>query len=182
RSKLPRYLSQILDRCLQANPDLRYSSAAEILRDLDTQTFHSSLQYRVRRKGGLAATAAIIGGILILAGAIEAWRVMRASNQRATEAAHKPVSVLISDLENHTGDAVFEGTLEPVLTIALEGASFINSYNRAQAHKVAAQIQPSASNLDERLARLVAVREGLNVVVGGAIDKTGSYRISILAR
>src|SRR5438270_931307 len=37
--KIPRYLSQILDRCLQANPDLRYSSAAEILRDLDTQTF-----------------------------------------------------------------------------------------------------------------------------------------------
>src|SRR6266545_2229787 len=95
--------------------------------------------------------------------------------------AQRPVSVLIADLDNHTGEGVFDGTLEPILTLALEGAPFISSYSRGQAHKVATQIQPNAANLDERLARLVAVREGLNVVVSGTIDRTDSYRLTLRA-
>src|SRR5881296_2149849 len=120
--KIPQYLLKILDRCLQPMPDLRYASASEILRDLDSQSFHSSLQYRIRR-GRLATAAtvaAVITAVLLIVGAIVGWQALRASKQRATEAAHKPVSVLISDLENRTGDAVFDGTLEPILTLALE--------------------------------------------------------------
>ncbi len=178
--KIPPYLQKILERCLLADPLLRYGSAAEILHDLDTQTFHSSLRYRVRRQRRLAA--AVIAGIVLLAGGIAGWRVLRISTQRATEAAHKPVSVLIADVDNRTGESIFDGTLEPILTLALEGAPFITSYNRGQAHKVAAQIQPNASNLDEQLARLVAVREGINVVVAGTIDRSGSYRLTLQAR
>jgi tetratricopeptide (TPR) repeat protein/predicted Ser/Thr protein kinase len=179
--KIPPYLLKILERCLQADPTLRYGSASEILHDLDAQTFHSSLKYRVRRRGRLAAVAAVIAGIVLLAGAIAGWRALRVSQQRASEAAHRPVSVLIADLDNHTGDAVFDGTLEPILTLALEGAPFINSYNRGQAHRVAAQIQPQAAALDERLARLVAVREGVNVVVSGTVSHTDAYRLALRA-
>src|SRR5256712_8347869 len=110
--KIPQYLLKILDRCLQPMPDLRYASDAEILGDLDSQSFHSSLQYRIRR-GRLATAAtvaAVITAVLLIVGAIVGWQALRASKQRATEAAHKPVSVLISDLENRTGDAVFDGT------------------------------------------------------------------------
>jgi tetratricopeptide (TPR) repeat protein/predicted Ser/Thr protein kinase len=179
--KIPTYLLKILDKCLQTAPNLRYTTTAEILQDLDSQTVHSSLGYQVRRRARLAAVGAIIAGILLLAGAIAGWRALRSSKQHETEAAHKPVSVLISDLENHTGDGVFDGTLEPILTLALEGAPFINSYSRGLAHKVAAQIQANATSLDERLARLVAVREGLNVVVAGVIDHGDSYRLVLRA-
>jgi tetratricopeptide (TPR) repeat protein/predicted Ser/Thr protein kinase len=179
--KIPKYLLKILDRCLQPQPELRYASTAEMLRDLDSQTFHSSLQYQVRRRGRLASIAGGIIAVLLIAGGILGWRAMQASRQRATEAAHKPVSVLISDLNNRTGDAVFDGTLEPILTLALEGAPFINSYSRGQARKVAAQIQPNATSLDERLARLVAVREGVNVVVAGMVDRADSYRLKLNA-
>src|SRR6266851_2198480 len=179
--KIPPYLLKILDRCLQPVPDLRYANVAEILRDLDSQSFHSSLHYRVRRGGRMAAAAGIIAGVLLLGGAIAAWRAYRSSEQRAAEAAHRPVSVLIADLQNHTGDPVFDGTLEPILTLALEGASFINSYNRDQARRVASQIQPQATALDERLARLVAMREGVNVVVSGTVNRTDSYRLTLRA-
>ena len=179
--KIPKYLLKILDRCLQPQPELRYNSTAEILRDLDSQSFHSSLQYQVRRRGRLASIAGSIIAVLLIVGGILGWRAMQASRQRASEAAHKPVSVLISDLSNRTGDAVFDGTLEPILTLALEGAPFINSYNRGQAHKVAAQIQPNSTTLDERLARLVAVREGVNVVVAGMVDRADSYRLKLSA-
>ena len=118
---------------------------------------------------------------LLIAGGIVAFRAMRESKMRATEAAHKPVSVLIADLNNRTGDAVFDGTLEPILTLALEGAPFVTSFSRGTAHKVAAQIQPNTSSLDERLARLVATREGVNVVVSGTIEKGDSYKLTVNA-
>ena len=179
--KIPPYLIKILERCLQPDPNLRYSSTAEILRDLDTQTFHSTLNYRVRKGGRWSA---IIGAVLLvalIAGGIAAWRSFSTSKQRASEAAHAPVSVLVADIDNKTGDAVFDGTLEPIVTLAMEGASFVTSYSRGQARKVASQIQPEATNLDERLARLVAVREGLSVVISGTIARSGSYDLTLRA-
>src|SRR5260370_26083836 len=67
-----------------------------------------------------------------------------------------------------------------MLGIALEGAPFISSYNRGQAKKVAARLQPGISHMDATLAQLVAVREGLNVVVSGSITQEGSgYTVSV---
>ncbi len=179
--KIPPYLLKILDKCLQVDPKLRYASVAEILRDLDTQTFHTSLPYAMRRRARLSAAAAVIAGVVLVAAGIVGWRTLRTTPVQTTEAAHKPVSVLVADVDNKTGDAVFDGTLEPVVTLALEGAPFINAYSRVAAHKAAAQIQPNSSALDERLARLVATREGVNVVVAGAITKGDSYHLALRA-
>jgi tetratricopeptide (TPR) repeat protein/predicted Ser/Thr protein kinase len=180
--KIPPYLRKVLRRCLEVDPNLRYHSAEEILGDLEAQTFHSTFGYRIRQGRWISIAVGAVIALVLAAGGLLAWRAMRTMRQQTTEAAHRPVSVLIADLENHTGDAVFDGTLEPILTLAMEGASFITSYNRGQAHRVAAQIQPNASTLDERLARLVAVREGLNVVVGGAISReSDSYRLALRA-
>ena len=82
-----------------------------------------------------------------------------------------PISVLIADFVNHTGDTVFDDTLEPVFSTALEAAPFINAYRRSSAHRLARQIQPAAAGMDESLARLVAVREGVRVVVSGSIGR-----------
>src|SRR5206468_4703498 len=84
--KIPQYMLKILDKCLQRQPELRYSSTAEILRDLDSQSVHSSLQYRVKRRGRLAAIAAGIIAVLLIGGGIVAWRSMSESRRRATEA------------------------------------------------------------------------------------------------
>jgi eukaryotic-like serine/threonine-protein kinase len=95
---------------------------------------------------------------------------------------HAPISLLLTDFNNATADPVFDGTLEPMLGVALEGASFISLYNRAQAHSVALQLQPGAFLLDDRLARLVAIREGVGVVVDGSVTLHGNgYRVSIRA-
>jgi serine/threonine protein kinase len=93
-----------------------------------------------------------------------------------------PVRLLIADFSNTTADPIFDGTLEPVFSIALEGASFINSYKRDEARKVAGQLQAGATRLDESLARLVAARAGINVVVAGTIARQGDgYKVSIKA-
>src|SRR5260221_10530245 len=66
--------------------------------------------------------------------------------------------------------------------MSMEVASFITSFNRGQAHKLAAQVQPGATILDEQLARLIATREGINTVIGGSIARQGdSYRVVVRA-
>jgi tetratricopeptide (TPR) repeat protein len=93
----------------------------------------------------------------------------------------EPVSVLIADFDNQTGDDLFNGTLEQALQIGIEGASFITSYRRDEAKRIASAVQTS-STLDEAAARLVALREGIKLVLAGSITEDGGkYVLSVHA-
>ena len=50
----------------------------------------------------------------------------------APSTAHAPVTILIADFENRTNDSTFDRTVEPVLRISLENASFISAYDRTR--------------------------------------------------
>jgi tetratricopeptide (TPR) repeat protein len=86
----------------------------------------------------------------------------------AAPAARHSVSVLIADFANKTGDVVFDGSIEHALSLSVEGAPFIAAYPRREALRLASQIKPGGA-LDEQVAQLVARREGINVVLAGAI-------------
>ena len=177
--ELPVYLQKIIERCLTVDPKLRYQNVQEILEDLDAESFHTSIRYQTmsRRWTKPAAAAIVVAGVLAAGGL---WLYQKGRSVKPT--VQKTQSVLVADFANHAGDAVFDGTLEPAFTIALEGASFVSSYNRSSARKVAAQLSPGAKGLDQTLARLVAVREGINVVTSGSIDKQGDgYEVSVRA-
>jgi len=93
----------------------------------------------------------------------------------------EPVSVLIADFVNKTGDQLFDGTLEQALQIGIESAPFITGYRRDAALKLAATLQPAPA-LDEASARLVAVREGVKLVMAGGIEEhNGSYTLYVRA-
>ncbi len=92
-----------------------------------------------------------------------------------------PISVLIADFDNQTGDPLFDGTLEQALQIGIESASFINGYRRDAALQLANSLQPVAG-LDESVARLVAVREGIKLVMAGSIEEDdGRYTLYVRA-
>jgi tetratricopeptide (TPR) repeat protein len=103
-----------------------------------------------------------------------------AGGPRVTEQ-HGIVSILIADFDNRTGDAVFDGALEQALQIGVESASFISTFQRAAALSALAQIQQTESRvLGPEQARLVAVREGIDVVLTGSIETAGDgYRIVV---
>ena len=84
----------------------------------------------------------------------------------------EPMSVLIADFDNKTGDPLFEGSLEQALQIGIEGASFVSSYERGIAKKIAGEMQ-STDKLDSDSAQLVAVREGITLVLAGSIATNG---------
>ena len=175
---IPQPLCEIVRRCLEIDPEKRFASAAELLRQIEAwQGPAAGTRLDIRPQGALAAYAKWVGaGTVALV--LVAGLFLRTKFSSQPVAAHAPVSLLIADFDNKTGDAVFDGTLEPMLGIALEGAPFISSFNRGQAKKVAAKMQPGAIHMDAALAQLVAVREGVNAVVAGSITQEGSgYKV-----
>ena len=94
--------------------------------------------------------------------------------------AHEPVSVLIADFQNATGDPTFDRTLEPILKLALEGAGFISAYDRSGIRRSLGVRPPE--QLDEQAALALAVKQGVNVVLAGTVERQGSrYAVSVKA-
>jgi len=84
-----------------------------------------------------------------------------------------PLSLLIADFDNQTGNALFDGSLEQTLGIGIEGASFVSAYPRNNALKQAQDLE-LGDELNEETARLVAVRQDLNMVLAGSIIPDGN--------
>ena len=187
--QVPESIDHLIARCTQIDPDARFQSTAELdeaLAALDNagqpRTPSSSTAtipvpaVQPRKPGALLGVGA---AVLILAGAAAYW--MSRPGENATNAARAPVSVLIANFDNRTGDSVFEGALEQVLGLGIEGASFITAYPRDQALRAMTEIARDKP-LDEEHARLVAVREGIGLVLAGAIEAKGSgYTIVVRA-
>jgi tetratricopeptide (TPR) repeat protein len=125
---------------------------------------------------------ALTAVLMLLTGAGIAWYLHSRPQGTTKAVAHAPVSVLVADFQNNTGDSLFDDTLEPMFNVALEGASFINGFNRGSARKVAGDLAHSAGVLDEQTSRLVAAKEGIAAIVTGSLSKHGSgYSLSVKA-
>lgn len=93
----------------------------------------------------------------------------------------EPLTVLIADFRNETGNPLFDGSLEQALTIGMEGASFINTLRRDQALESARAFDIGIA-LDEATARLVSVRENADIVLAGTISgDEGDLELSVRA-
>jgi tetratricopeptide (TPR) repeat protein len=84
-----------------------------------------------------------------------------------------PISVLIADFRNQTGDPLFDGTLEQALQIGIESAPYVAGYRRDAALRLAKDLDEQTEHLTEASARLVAVREGVKLVLAGSIEEDG---------
>jgi len=175
---LPLALNEVVLKALQIEPDNRFASARGMAHQLEIWLGPSAESSAIFLPAPKTThywkwASAALGALLIVA--VVAFRL---KGPTRPPPAHAPVSVLVADFANTTGDSVFDETLEPPLSVALEDASFISSYNRNQAKKIGAQLQPGSSSLEETTARLVGVREGISFIVAGLIEKRGSgYKV-----
>jgi len=171
---LPPALNDIVVKALEIEPERRFASAREMAHQLEIWLGPSAESSAIflpapHKTHYWKWTSVALGALLIVA--IVAFRLKGPAKPPPV---HAPVSVLVADFANATGDSVFDETLEPPLSVALEDASFISSFSRNQAKKIAAQLQPGASTLEETAARLVGVREGIPFIVAGLIGRKGN--------
>ncbi len=172
---VPEPLDRLTARCLEPDAGKRYQSSADLAADLD-RLDDQGLLIPVTRVVGLRLAAAIVTLLLVIGGG-GAWWYARSL---APVAKHAPVSVVIADLRNGTGDPTFEHTLEPVLKRALEGAGFVSAYDRPGIIRILGVHPPDV--LDETAARELAVKQGVGVVVSGAITRNGNgYDLALKA-
>ncbi len=170
--RAPAELQKILRHALAKEPKQRYAATTELVADLE----------RVARKLDrrlFTPARAVAASVLLLAVAVlSVWLARRAPPVPPRE--RPTVSLLVADLENRTGEAVFDGALEQALQIGLEGAPFVTAFSRSQARLQAAALLSGEQNprLDEARARLVATRLGIKLTVAGSIEqRAGRYQL-----
>ena len=172
--EIPEPLDLVITRCLQPDPRRRFTTSAELLAALNRLDDRGKVIPIARRvtKPMVAATALLV--VALLAGTYVVTR-----RAVAPPVQHDPVSVLIADFQNQTGDPAFDRSLESVMKLALEGAGFITAYDRTGVRALGGE---ATETLDEQKAQEIAVKQGVGVVISGVLKREGnSYGISLKA-
>ncbi|MGZ6139864.1 MAG: protein kinase domain-containing protein [Myxococcaceae bacterium] len=173
--EVPEALDALIARCTDPAPGKRFRSSVELAEALARLDDDGKL-LPMQRTIGLRRVAVAAVAVLSIIGGVWWW-----SHPRAPPAAHAPVSVVISDFANSTGDPGLDRTLEPVLKLSLESAPFVTAYAHSDVRR-ALNVEPP-ERFDERAANELAVKQGLGVVIGGAIERSGDgYRVKATAR
>jgi tetratricopeptide (TPR) repeat protein/tRNA A-37 threonylcarbamoyl transferase component Bud32 len=167
-------IDKLVARCVALDPADRFRTSADLCAALARiDDAGALLPAAPRARAWMVGTAvAAVAALLAVA-----FALLRPT---AAPTPHDPVSIVIADLQNGTGDSAFDGTLEPMLKIALESAGFISAYDRNGIVR-SLGVRPPAT-LDERGAQELAVKQGLGVVVSGVLDhQKGTYQIAMKA-
>ena len=113
---------------------------------------------------------------LVIIGILVAGLVLSLyGNFRGADASPELVSILIADFDNETGTDLFSGVLEESLRVGLEVVPFVDAFSRKVATSIAAGLPGADADtgaLTLEAASLVALRRGINIVIGGSIRRT----------
>ena len=171
---IPDDVARVVTRCLQPDPAARYQSVGELLAALDAVKTDPKAVTKTRPLNKALLAALVLSAVAV---PVLTWWLTRPP---AVAAPREPVSLVIADFQNTTGDPAFDQTLEPMLKLALEDAGFITAFDRTAIRR-SLGVRPPES-LDERTAQEIAVKQGLGVVVAGGIALKGSeYQVSAKA-
>jgi tetratricopeptide (TPR) repeat protein len=178
-ASIPAPICAVVTRCLERDPGARYQTTAELAAALDALDDAGELIPVPTRISKRVLRVAILFLLVLLVG----MYVMGRRFAPVAPPVLETVPVLIADFDNRSGDAVFDGSVEQTLALALEQASYITVFKTNAARSIVTQVAPGQGDrITEEMGRLIAHREGLKVVITGAIDKRPSgYRIEVRA-
>jgi len=186
---MPKKLDPIVARLLAKDPANRYATAEQLqeaLDALDPQSGKAVIKPTARRWPW--AVAAV--GLLLIAGALVWWKYRPGTAPATGESTSAAVpnaakdSIILADFVNHTGDPVFDTTLNQALQIDLEQSPVINIVSQQHlAQSVKYLGKPTGTALSPDIAREIGEREGVKAILTGTIASLGKeYVISLSAQ
>jgi tetratricopeptide (TPR) repeat protein len=157
----PRKLEQIVNRCLEEDPERRWQSAAELQQKLAA----------VRPVRRIAYIAAGIAAILALCATVYFY-LHRAPKLTAKD------TVVLGDFENKTGDPVFDQTLRQGLALQLGQSPFLALISDQQIQQVLRFMKRlPETRLTPEVSREICERTGSAAVLEGSIAGLGSQYV-----
>jgi len=175
RETVPEEIEHVVIKALAKTPSDRFPTAAKFVEALEGGGRASARQAPLPRRrrpvagwvGGALGLLVILGGIALLSPSLDV-----AFTERDW--------IIIADLDNQTGEEVFDRSLNTALTIALEQSQYVNVVPRTRVEEALGRMgREGVEVLDDALAREVALREGAKAVVAFAISRIDTtYLIS----
>jgi eukaryotic-like serine/threonine-protein kinase len=190
---MPKRLDAIVEKLLRKDPAQRYATAEQLREDLESLDAPAIRPVEKAAAGKWPWVAAAVLLLLIAAGL--AWWKSKPGAPTPTPAGTEPSaeaappkaakdSLILSDFVNHTGDAVFDTTLNQALQIDLEQSPVINIVSQEHlAQSVKYLGKPADTPLTPAIAREIGEREGVKAILTGTIANLGKeYVITLTAQ
>jgi len=201
---LPTKLDEIITKALEKNQKLRYQHAGDIRTDLqrlkrDTETgrttvvssdppvtgsvaastvapsaAHTASVPSVRVATRTLKWAAIAGAAVVVLLALAGWLYFA---RRAGALTNKD-TIVLSDFENKTGDAVFDDTLRQGLSVQLEQSPFLSMISESKMNQTLKLMgRPAGDRLTPEAMREACQRTGSKAMLTGSIAGLGSQYV-----
>ena len=172
---VPKELEQIILKCLTKDPKKRLSSAKElsqVLEDLKlkcvtgaTLPTRTVLFHRPRKKIMIGSAAAV----LVLAASLVTWMLTKPSL-----AFHERDKLLVADVDNQTGDSVFDMALQTAIEADLQQSPYATIFGKGQVAETLKLMRlDPASRIDEELGSDICRFSGIRAMVIPRILKAG---------
>jgi len=175
-SKLSPELERIIGKCLEKEPENRYQSAKELAIDLRRLLTPSAVRVAEVPVAARKLWKVLVPATLILVAAAITGTLYFGS-QRAHALTERD-TIVLSDFDNKTGDAVFDDTLKQGLSVQLEQSPFLNLLSADKVNETLKLMGRSAADgLTPEVTREVCQRTGSKVMLTGSIAGLGSQYV-----
>jgi serine/threonine protein kinase len=172
-------LERVINKALEKDRNLRYQHAAEMRTDLqrlkrDSESGRSAAAeappVRVASLWKIAVPVLLVA--LLIAGGL--YYRSHQQNNRLTD----KDTIVLSDFDNKTGDAVFDDTLKQGLSVQLEQSPFLGLLSADKVNETLKLMGHSASDrLTPEATREVCQRTGSKAMLTGSIAGLGSQYV-----
>jgi tetratricopeptide (TPR) repeat protein len=178
-ASLPEALDNLISTCVANDPSSRYANGKELCEALAALDENGELLPVLARFRKRTLVGAALLVVMLLLGTFVVTSILFRPPAKIPI-----VSVLVADFDNRSGDTALDGPIgAQALSFALEGAPYVALYPAKDARALAVQFSKDHTDrLTEETGILIARREGIQVIVGGVIEKNGNgYRLTAQA-